>query len=301
MGFADRRYSQPDRSWRGESSGPGDWTAVTTIVFLNLAVWVAALVAANDLPINRWLALRGDLPRHLLESWRLVTYGFAHDLTTPWHVGLNMLALWFFGPEVEERIGRTEFFRFWLVAIVAAGITWLLSVAIGQPQRAALSSLVGASGAVMATLAVFIWHNPQRELLLWGILPIPAWALGILYFFSDVNGAYHGTGNVAHFAHIGGALFGLAYAWRGWNIGEWLEVPQQFLQTRHRLRVHRPDDELSPRSGTRHTPPVDDDAELREAVDRILEKISRSGEASLTSEERETLTRASRRLKERLR
>jgi len=46
---------------------------------------------------------------------------------------------------------------------------------------------------------------------------------------------------------------------------------------------------------------VDDDAELREAVDRILEKISRSGEASLTSEERETLTRASRRLKERLR
>ena len=301
MGFADRRYAQPDRSWRG-SSGRGDWTAVTTIIVLNLAIWVAALVAARDLPINDWLAMRGDLPRHLLQSYRLVTYGFAHDLSTPWHVGLNMLTLWFFGPEAEDRIGRTEFFRFWLTAVVVAGLTWMASVLVGNSAHAGSEWLVGASGAVMATLALYIWHNPHQELLLWGILPIPAWALGLLYFFSDINGAYHGSGNVAHFAHIGGALFGLAYAWRGWNIGEWLESPLRFLKTGHRLRVHRPDDgPAAPWGESRHASPPEDDAALRDAVDRILEKISRSGEGSLTPEERDTLTRASRRLKERLR
>jgi membrane associated rhomboid family serine protease len=280
---------------------------VTTIVVANCLAWVACLLAGDD-SLERLMAMRGDLPRHPLEAWRLLSYGFAHDTSSPWHLVLNMLTLWFFGPEVEARIGRNEFFRFWLAAIVIAGLTWLASVQIGQPDRAPLSFLVGASGAVMAILALFIWHNPHQELLLWGILPIPAWALGILYFFSDINGAYHGTGNVAHFAHIGGAVFGLAYAWRGWNIGELLEMPAQLFQARQRFRIHRPDDDDSPptrSSPTHQASPreasLEDDDALRDAVDRILEKISRSGEASLTPQERDTLTRASRRLKERLR
>lgn len=306
MGFADRRYSPPDRSWRRGSFGDGDWTAVTTIIVANCAVWVACLLAGND-SLERLLAMRGDLPSHPLEAWRLLSYGFTHDTSSPWHLFLNMLTLWFFGPEVEARTGRQEFFRFWLTAIIIAGLTWLVSVQIGQWNRSPLSFLVGASGAVMAVLAFFIWHNPHQELALWGILPIPAWALGLLYFFSDVNGAYHGTGSVAHCAHIGGALFGLAYAWRGWNLGDLLELPAQLLQSRRRFRIHHPDDDapVARRPVATQAPPpqasLEDDDALREAVDRILEKISRSGEASLTTQERDTLTRASRRLKERLR
>ncbi|MEI7905536.1 MAG: rhomboid family intramembrane serine protease, partial [Candidatus Firestonebacteria bacterium] len=82
---------------------------------------------------------------------------------------LLMLGVFFFGPEVEARIGRNEFFRFWLTAIVLAGLAWLVSVQFGRGGQAGL--LVGASGAVTATLAVFIWNNPHQELLLWGILP----------------------------------------------------------------------------------------------------------------------------------
>lgn len=305
MGFADRRYAQPNRSWRGGSSAAGEWSAVTTIVVANCVVWVVCLLAQNDFPLGRWLAMRGDLLSHPLEAWRLVTYGFAHDMASPWHLFLNMLTLWFFGPEVEARLGRSEFFRFWLTAIVLAGLAWLASMQLGPSDRAGW--LVGASGAVTATLAVFIWHNPHQELLLWGILPIPAWALGILYFFSDISGAVERRDNVAHVAHIGGALFGLAYAWRGWNIGDLLETPARLLQSRPRFRVHHPDDDAPdqrrPTASPAHQRPssLDDDDALREAVDRILEKISRSGEASLTPQERETLTLASRRLKERLR
>jgi len=318
MGFADRRYSGSDRSWRGGSSG-ADWTAVTTLIIANCAVWVACLLAGDDLrPLSvvgergslyEILGLTGSLQRDLYQAWRFVTYGFAHSMDGPWHLAFNMVALWFFGPEVEDRVGRSEFFRFWFVAIVVAGLAWLASTAVaGTPGRGVL--LVGASGAVTAMLAVYIWHNPHQELLLWGILPIPAWALGLLYFFSDVTGAYNHSGNVAHVAHLGGAAFGLAYAWRRWNLGDLLETPGRMLQSQSRFRILRPDDDDDePRPHRRGDDPrsgaagggssLDDD--LREAVDRILEKISRTGEASLTPEERETLTQASRRLKERLR
>ena len=324
MGFADRRYSPPDRSWRGSSSAPGDWTAVTTLVIANCVVWVACLLAADIRPLvafgepGTFPQLLGltSIPRFdLTEPWRFVTYGFAHSMGSPVHLGLNMLALWFFGPEVEDRLGRGEFYRFWIAAILAAGLVWLASTGMGS--TGGIGILVGASGAVMATLAVFIWNDPHQELLFWGILPVPAWALGLLYFFYDVHGAYEHSGEVAHFAHIGGALFGLVYAWRGWDLGEVLETPGRLLQSRwpsrSRIRVFRPDD-APPRpvrrqtaeptaerttAGQRDAPALD--AELHESVDRILEKISRTGEASLTAEERETLTRASQRLKERLR
>ncbi|MFZ9975024.1 MAG: rhomboid family intramembrane serine protease, partial [Vulcanococcus sp.] len=63
--------------------------------------------------------------------------------------------------------------------------------------------LIGASGGVMAVLAVFIWFYPRQTVLIWGILPVPAWALGVLYFVIDLQGATHGGGKVAHMAHLG--------------------------------------------------------------------------------------------------
>jgi membrane associated rhomboid family serine protease len=297
MGFSDRGYyrSEPSNSFLQE------WTGVLTIIVANIAVWVANLLGANEFPVNRFLALEGDLPQHLLKAWELVTYGFVHDSQNPWHLVFNMLALWFFGREVEEIMGRAEFFRFYMTAIVLSGIAWLVSVQVGQPLQAPRTFLVGASGAVMAVLAVFIWYFPRQTVLLWGVLPVPAWALGILYFVSDVQGAAAGGGNVAHVAHVAGAIFGLLYAWRGWQLGELTNVLATFR--RRRMRVVRPDDDAtSPRRPP--APPREAsrlDADLQQEVDRILEKISRSGESSLTSAERDTLTQASRRLKERSR
>ena len=306
MGFADRRYSRSNPSFMD------DWTAVLTILVANIALWVANLVGANDFPVSQFLVLQGDLGNHLLKAWELVTYGFVHSPSSPSHLLFNMLALWFFGQEVEARLGRAEFFRFYLTAIVMAGIAWLVSVQVGHPLQASRYFLMGASGAVMAVMAVFIWHNPRREIYIWGVLPVPAWGLGLLYFLMDVNGATNGGGNVANVAHLGGAAFGLCYAWRGWDLGGFSDLGARLNALRKSwggapaVRVFRPDD--TPVSNRR--PPQDataaprrqnaDDVALQEAVDQILEKISRSGEASLTPAERDTLTAASRRLKERM-
>lgn len=297
MGFSDRGYYRPEPS----NAFLQEWTGVLTIIVANIAVWVANLLGANEFPVNRFLALEGDLPQHLIKVWELVTYGFVHDSHNPWHLVFNMLALWFFGREVEEIMGRAEFFRFYMTAIVLAGIGWLASVQFGNPLQAPRMFLVGASGAVMGVLAVFIWYFPRQTVLLWGVLPVPAWALGILYFVSDVQGAAAGGGNVAHVAHVAGAIFGLLYAWRGWHLGDLTDVLGAFR--RRRMRVVRPHDDFDvPRRPP--TAPRDGsllDADLQQEVDRILEKISRSGESSLTSAERDTLTQASRRLKERSR
>lgn len=293
MGFSDRGYYAPEPS----NAFLQEWTGVLTIIVANIAIWVANLLGAGEVPVNRFLALEGDLPQHLLKAWELVTYGFVHDGSSPWHLVYNMLALWFFGREVEGLLGRAEFFRFYVSAVVLAGIAWVASVQFGHPLQAARFSLVGASGAVMAVLAVFIWNFPRTTVLIWGVLPVPAWALGILYFVSDVQGAASGGGNVAHVAHVAGALFGLAYAWRGWDLGGLDEFVARFR--RRRMRVVRPeDDPARPPRAAGARPSGRLDAELQEEVDRILEKISRSGESSLSAAERETLTHASRRLKE---
>ena len=289
MGFSDRGYYRFDNQYRPRS----DWTAVITLIIANVAVWVLNLVGGRNFSINELFALRGDLPQHLLEAWKLISYGFAHDARTPWHLAFNMLALFFFGRAIEQILGRAEFYRFFLSAIVIAGLAWVLSVNLfagGIPPNR--TYLIGASGGVMAVLAVFVWYFPRQEVLIYGIIPVPAWLLGVVYFFSDVQGAAQGSGSVAHVAHLGGAAFGLLYAWRGWNLSGLSDLGGRLRQMRRRFKVVRPDDDEGPRSPHNAT-----DASLQDQVDAILEKISRSGEGSLTAEERDTLTRASRRFK----
>jgi membrane associated rhomboid family serine protease len=302
MGFQDRGYYGDRRS-----AFAAEWTAVNAVIALNVAIWLANFILTGDLfreifslplSLNDMLCLRSDLPRHPWNFWTLLTYGFLHDgpsldppnnQYSPMHLLFNMLTLWFFGRELEYLMGRAEFMRFYCTAIVFAGIAWVVGEGFGgQGGR-----LVGASGGVMAVLAAFIWHFPRQTVLIYGVFPVPVWALGVLYLVSDVRGAAEGSGNVAHLAHLGGAVFGLLYAWRGWSLDGLASLPERFFTRRPRMRVVSPDDDR----GTSSRP--GDDPRLDEAVDRILEKISRTGESSLTAAERETLTRASRRLKER--
>jgi membrane associated rhomboid family serine protease len=302
MGFQDRGY------YRSPTGGfTADWSAVNAIIVVNVAVWLANFILAGDLfrelvslklSLNDLLCLRSDLPSRPWNAWTLLTYGFLHDgpsLETPraayniWHIVFNMLTLWFFGRPVEAIMGRAEFIRFYCMAIVVAGLAWVIGERVSGLGD--MSRLVGASGGVMAVLAAFIWYYPRETVLIYGVLPVPAWALGIIYLLSDLRGAGSQAGNVAHVAHLAGAAFGLLYAWRGWSLDALTEAPARLLTNlrRRRLRIVRPDDEPADR----------DEPPLEQEVDRLLEKISRSGEASLTAAERDTLTRASRRLKDR--
>ncbi len=295
MGYQDRGYYAERRS----PFAP-EWTGVNAIIVFTVGVWLADFIFAGNLfagliprfSLNDIFCLPEDLPRQPWRFWSLLTYGFLHDPTSPWHLIYNMLTLWFFGRVLEAHLGRAEFLRFYAASIVFAGLIWVVGERFSHPGSVG-GPLIGASGGVMAVLATFIWYFPRQTVMIYGVFPVPAWALGLLYLASDIGGMGDHRSNVAHLAHLGGAAFGVLYAWRGWSLEDVFEAPRRWFTRPPRMRVFHPDGEHAPRPG--------DDPQLDAEVDRILEKISRGGESSLTAAERETLTRASRRLKERQR
>lgn len=281
MGIYDRAYLQeeePSGAW-----SPGR-SMVTSLIIVNVVVWLLGAFAEPQ-QVNNLLALRSDLFTHPWQAWQLLTYGFAHH--DFWHLLFNMLGLFFFGRELEGVYGRFEFLRIYLVAIVLAGLVWV-AMAAASPEQA---RLVGASGGVMAVVFLWVLHFPKRMVYIWGVLPVPGWALGTFYVVSDLLGLFgprSGDGpQVANVAHLTGVGFALVYYKTRMNLGRFIPRKLGDLKPRllrPKLRIHDPDKEAR-------------DLNLR--VDAILEKISREGESSLTKKERRTLEEASRRYQQR--
>lgn len=283
MGIYDRDYVRDEP--RGINLS-GDRTAVTNLILLNVALFVVdALTSSGG---GHWLrehmALRADVFQtwHL---WEFVTYGFAHgDIL---HMGFNMLALWFFGRDVEAIYGKKLFYQLYFSLIVLSGAVWLVcDLALEQGG----GGVIGASGAIAGVLVVFVCHFPHRTLLLMGIIPMPAWVVAALWLgqdilsYRDVLQTSQNKANVAYTAHLGGALLGFLFYRTRWTLASLLSGSLSRMSlpkwnSGPHLRVHDPDD--------------DDD--LEERVDEILRKIHEQGADSLTKEEQRLLEAASRR------
>jgi membrane associated rhomboid family serine protease len=279
MGIYDRDYYQEEERTRWGSQGfGGGRSVVVNLILINVGVYIANFLFDNR--INNALELPADFLRAPWQFWRVLTYGFLHSQQDVAHILFNMIGLWVFGRDLETVYGKAELLRIYLVSIVVAGLAWAASVLF-----TASGPLVGASGGVMCLLILFVLHFPHRTLLFMGLVPVPAWALGAVYVLIDVLGITNDD-LVAHVAHLGGAAFGFVYFRSGLNIGRL--VPQRLsmsaLRLRPRLKIHNPDEE---------------ERKLSQHVDRILEKISREGEASLSKGERRTLEEASRRYQRR--
>jgi membrane associated rhomboid family serine protease len=147
--------------------------------------------------------------------WQLITYGFLHGNFT--HLFFNMYALWMFGAQVENQWGSRAFAVFYLVCVIGAAIMQLTVLKI-EGGRVAVAT-IGASGGVFGVLLAYGMMFPNRMVMLL-IPPIPMKAKYLVMIFGGlelvfgVSGAQSG---VAHFAHLGGMLFGflLIQYWRG--------------------------------------------------------------------------------------
>jgi membrane associated rhomboid family serine protease len=144
----------------------------------------------------------------------LVTILTAMFLHGGWaHVGFNMLFLWIFGNNVEDRLGRVRYLIFYLLGgLAAAGLQWLASRGSDVPT-------IGASGAIAAVLAGYLVLFPRAmviTLIGWIPFPVPAMLFLLVWILLQVAGAAagfnalgSGTGGIAYFAHLGGFAFGL--------------------------------------------------------------------------------------------
>jgi membrane associated rhomboid family serine protease len=208
------------------------------------------------------------VPRYAItEPWTIVTYMFLHGSIT--HILFNMIALYFFGPRVEERMGPRQFgIMYFLSGLTGA----LVSVAF-----APTAALVGASAGVFGVMMAFAHYWPDAPIHIWGIIPVPARLLVIITtlmaFWFGFGGVQRG---VAHFAHLGG------YA-GAWLYLKWLDR----RRTAFRKVATAPAPEAAKRVADYKAIDVSKIHQVnRDEVNRILDKISKQGVGSLTPEER---------------
>ncbi|CAN5660512.1 rhomboid family intramembrane serine protease [soil metagenome] len=151
------------------------------------------------------------------QPWQLVTYGFLHGGL--WHLLFNMLALVMFGAQLEYTWGDRRFLLFYMTCVVGAGLVQLVVATWAVSQGANAYPTLGASGGVFGLLLAYGMLFPnQRVMLLIPPIPMKARTLvivfGVMSLFLGVTGTAAG---IAHFAHLGGMLFGwlLIRYWRG--------------------------------------------------------------------------------------
>jgi len=253
-----------------------------TVVFLG--TWV--LGPQGHQFVWDWFAFQPRLEL-LSRPWVAITYMFLHaDL---WHLVLNMLILFFFGPPLEAKWGGREFLYFYL----ACGLGGAALSFVFQPV-----SMVGASGALLGIMVAFAMNWPNAPIYVWGIFPIQAKYLVGFFVVMDLIGAQAGVegGGVAHFAHLGGALTGFLYLKADWRPREKLRDIQRAATKRRRLAIVPRDEGLDEEAGEAATGKKQrEDGALYDRVDAVLDKISAEGMGALTPAELELLDEVSKR------
>ncbi len=139
--------------------------------------------------------------------WQPFTYMFMHAGT--WHLLFNMLALFIFGTQLEQRLGSSEFLLFYLLVGALAGF---FSLGIYWLTGSMRVMLLGASGAVFGILLAFATFFPTATILVFGILPVRAPILVIGYTGIELFSMLSRPGSgVAHLTHLAGLLFAFLY------------------------------------------------------------------------------------------
>jgi membrane associated rhomboid family serine protease len=281
----------------GPDRGNGVTPWVARLLVVNL---VAYLLKSTLFWAPRFLALFGFSPLAVwAHPWTLVTYQFVHASIL--HLVFNMLALYFFGPPVEARLGGRRFIGFYLLCGLGGALASALLVAVVGDQL-----VVGASGAVLGVAVAFAWYWPDTPVL---VFPFPEpfaakwlviFTVGISLVLAWLSGATGAADGVSHLAHLGGmgtALLLLKTAdWRSAHHERRLRrtsVPSAVASSAA-LVARSSDPGQRPDGGERRRPVDRTQAE----VDRVLDKISANGITSLTPAERKFLAEMSRRMRD---
>ena len=137
--------------------------------------------------------------------WQFFTYMFSH--VSFWHLFSNMLGLFIFGVIVERNVGSKEFLLYYLLTGTAAGVASYFSYLY---SGSVFTVVLGASGALYAVMLLFAVLFPSAVVYVFGIIPMRAPVLVLVYFLIDFFGQFR-TDGTAHLVHLYGLLFGLIY------------------------------------------------------------------------------------------
>lgn len=276
-----------DRDYYREAYAPPGRSAVKTLIMLNCVAYLLMhWTGASGEGLQEFSALVPHR-QYVFQVWRLVTYAFAHG--NFWHLFWNMYALHLFGRLVEEPLGRNRFLVLYFTSSTIGALCWMAA------NWGSQTWCVGASGAVFGVMVAAAMAFPQqRFFLLLPPVPVKLWVLVLFYCLIEIYSSFNMSSQVAHLAHLGGALGGFLYMRRlGLRLrggADLLSDLGVWLRGRFR-RPARPGKILYHDFGQA----TDESREL----DQILDKVSQVGYEQLTEREREQLRRASERLRRR--
>jgi membrane associated rhomboid family serine protease len=179
---------------------------------LTVIVSLVALKGSPGLAERNLLRPQGVLRAHRYDT--LISNGFFH--ASFGHLFFNMLTLYFFGPQLEAKIGTPRFVALYFLGLLVSSLGTVFTHR-KDPNYASL----GASGAILAVLFAFIVYYPTSMLGLFFVIPVPAALFAVGYLAYTIWASKYSRGRINHDAHFDGALFGLLFvavtdyaAWR---------------------------------------------------------------------------------------
>ena len=247
---------------------------VKLLIVINIVVFILMELSGQK---YIFFQLFGLVPRSVIQEykiWQMFTYLFIHGGFI--HILFNMFVLWMFGKSLEADWNKNEFLLFYFVCGIGAGFITVLS------STNSIIPVVGASGAIYGVLVAYGFTYPNRIVYLYGLFPLKVkymvLGLGIIAFFASLSAS---KSTVSHITHLSGMVIGVIYIlinFKMKNIRLW-SIKMRLKSIREKQNWDE-----------------DVDVYVKKQVDKILDKLNDQGWESLTSQEEEFLTRASRRI-----
>lgn len=268
------------------------------LIFANSLVFILMILLdlATRTTGNVWIdivrikifALQTNLGDFIYAPYGLITsifthFGFMHFL-------FNMLFLYFAGSLFRQFFSDRRMLHVYIVGGIFGGFCELIAHQISGMD----AIVVGASGSIMALFIAISFYRPNITVNFFGIIPVKIYVIAIIFLVGDLVQTF-GSDGTAHFAHLGGALVGflsIQNLHSSSNIINWTESLHQRILTYFSGRKKRT--KMKVQSGGGRTVKSDEqynmDAKARqERIDKILDKISKSGYESLTKAEKDFL------------
>ena len=240
----------------------------------------------SDNWIHQLLDLNSSLPAFIRAPWGLITSIFTHEQFG--HLLFNMLFLYFSGRFFEQYFTRKKLWLTYLFGGICGGLLELVANNVFPAMQGTNVVILGASGSIMAIFTALAFYQPHLQVNLFGIFPIRIYFLALFFLFKDLINI--GTDDqIAHFAHLGGALFGLLSIQNLHSsknilnrIDGFFSRFRTFFQVKKKVKTttnrFKTDEEFN---REKHLKQV--------KMDQILDKISKSGYDSLSKSEKDFL------------
>ena len=284
-------------SWSG-------FTIVQKLIVVNVAVFILInvlnavfglfmLSIGHYFDVAAWLAVPADVSKLAVRPWTLVTYMFLHEGFL--HIFFNMLWLFWMGNIFLEYLGPKKLFSTYLLGGLSGAILYIIAYNTFPlfSNIVSQSYALGASAAVLAITVGIATLLPDYSVRLLLIGNVPLKYLAAATLLLDVI-SISGSNAGGHIAHLGGAMFGFFYVRqlrKGSDMAAGLNrLLDRLFSGRPVARAARPvRKRQDPEEAYRQ-----DKKSRQEEIDRILDKISKSGYGSLSQKEKDTLFKSSR-------